>query len=558
MPARRSLGGTFQDLNRLREILQILAKYGFAFLVDQLNLGGYLPKRRRAKTRGEHGRSTPERVRHMLAELGPTFVKFGQALSTRPDLIPPAYVKELSKLQDRVPPVSFEQARKVLREELGQAPEKIFKQFTRKTLAAASVAQVHRAVTRDGRQVAVKVQRPGLKKTVDSDLEILRQLAHAWENFGGPELPRRPLELVEEFETLIRAELDFLNEARHQRRFRANFKDREGYIFPAIDLELSTPRCLVMEYRPGDKLDDLPDGVEAEERRRLARRLLEGYVVMALEDQFFHADPHPGNFLRDAEGNLVFLDAGQVGRLDNETVAAFTDMLMALVDRDTDAVVEAYLTLGTAEEALDRRQLKKEVGVFLEQYYDLPLEKIRFGDSLQALVQLSLKHRIQLPRDFVILAKTFLGAEGLARRLDPKLNLVATVQPAAKRILRRRYDPRHVAKELARGAKEMERFVVGLPRLLQELLDKLRRGRLKIEFQHEGLEDLQHSLERASNRLAFALIVAALIVGSSLLLFSRLEPLWGDVSILGLAGFMLAGVLGIWLIIGILRSGRLR
>jgi ubiquinone biosynthesis protein len=549
------LGSTFKDLNRLREVLQVLARHGFGFFIDRLHLTAILPVGLRPRPSAP-ARPASVRLRQMLETLGPVYVKFGQVLSMRTDLLPAEYITELSKLQDAVPPLPAAQLQAVLEAEFGAPLDRRFKRFDPEPIAAASIAQVHHAVTRDGKHVAVKVQRPGLKQVLDSDAEILRFLAGLWERFGGGDLPRRPVEFVDEFERLMRDELDFLVEARHLQHFAANFRTRKAYRFPRLHEDLTTPRCLTLEYVEGRKLTDLGK-TSVREKKRLAQTLIDGYILMALQDRFFHADPHPGNFLLDAQGRLVFLDLGQVGRLDRETVAAFTEMLLALVKQDTEGVADAYLQLSVQEESLDLRALRKDVTIFLEKYYALPVEKISFGRSLQDLISLALKYRLKLPEDFVTLAKTFLGAEGLARRLDPALNLVAAARPLAEKILRARYSPREAAAGLARQLGALRRFLFGLPDQLHELLTKLQQGRLKLEFEHRGLEDFQLHLERASNRFAFAVIVAALIIASSLLLFSHIGPAWGDFSILGLAGYLLAGVLGVWLIVGILRSGRL-
>ncbi|NTV51759.1 MAG: hypothetical protein HGA76_01915 [Candidatus Firestonebacteria bacterium] len=551
------MGTTFQDLNRLREILQVLVRHGFGFLIDQLQLSAYLPKRLRPKVAPLPKLSAPVRMRMMLESLGPVFIKFGQTLSMRPDMLPREYMIELVKLQDRVPPIPKAEVRGLLEEELGVSLEKAFKKFNLVPTAAASMAQVHWGLTPDGREVAVKIQRPGLKKIMDSDIEILRVLAKLWEKFSGQDMPRHPVEFVDEFERIMRDELDFMVEGRNLERLQRNFKDRPAYGFPRIDWERSTARCLTQDFIFGHKLTDLPANFPTRERKRLAQVLVDAYILMALEDHFFHADPHPGNLLFDTQKRLVFLDAGQVGRLDTETVSAFTDMLLALVAQDTDALVDAYLRLSTTEEKIDKRSMKKDVAVFLEQYYSLPVEKISFGQSLQDLIGISFKYGIQLPPDFVVLARTFFGAEGLARTLNPQLNLVEAVRPVAERIFRKRYDPRVMLKNFWRRLQGLERFSVNLPGQLHDLMQKLLQGHLKIEFQHEGLETLTHNLDRASNRLSFSMIVAALIIGSSLLLTANRGPIWNHLSILGLLGFLVAGLLGLWLIIAILRSGKI-
>jgi ubiquinone biosynthesis protein len=548
---------TIQDINRLGEILTILTKHGFGFVVERMNLASYLPAKPKKKTGRSAKLSTPTRLRLVLEELGPTFIKLGQALAMRPDMLPRAYIKSLSKLQDRVEPFAPTGAEKIVREELGQPLKKIFKSFNKTPFAAASIAQVHEARTIDNQHVVIKIQRPGLKRIVESDLEILKFMAQTWERVIGTKMPRKPTEFMGEFENVIREELDFLVEARHLERFKENFKNRPEYAFPAVYWHLSSKRCLTLQYIEGSNLLKAAKRLADDEKEQLAQLLFDAYIQMTLHDRFFHADPHAGNFIVNKDGILTMIDTGQVGRLDRETVEAFTDMLICLVDQDTDGIVDAYLRLGTADEAVDRRMLKRDTAIFLEQYYNVPVERLSFGKALQELAALSSKYSIQLPQDFVVLAKTFLGVEGLARQLNPELNIVDAARPEAERIIRRRYDPREIGKTLIKQAKEFERFLIGLPAQLQDLLIKLQHGNLKIEFEHKGLEQLLDSICRASNRLSFALIVAALIVGSSLLLFSKIGPSWYELSLLGLAGYLLAGFLGVLLIIAILRSGRL-
>jgi ubiquinone biosynthesis protein len=553
----RGLGGTIQDLNRLREILLVLARNGLGFFIDKLNLGAYLPARHRV-VKAAKTHLGPERVRLIMEELGPTFVKLGQVLSMRPDIIPEEYVAEFSKLQDQVPPFTEKKAEKVVEEELGGPLSQFFKSFDPEPVAAASLAQVHAAYTLKGQKVAVKVQRPGLKRIINSDIEILRFLARAWENVSSGDFPKRPVEFIDEFEAIMREELDFLAEARHLKHFKENFRNRPAYRFPNVFWDLSNSRCLTIEYIEGDRFTNLAELPLSEKKRHaLAQTLIDAFFLMILEDRFFQADPHAGNFILDREARIGFIDAGQVGRLDQETSGAFTDMLLALVNADTDSLVDAYLRLGTATEAVDRRRLKKDTELFLEQYYALPVERISFGKALQDLIKIAVRHRIQLPSEFVVMGKTFLGVEGLARQLNPKLNLVEAARPTAERILRKRYEPQNVVREFSHRFKLFKQFILGLPGQVQDLLSKLQLGRLKIEFEHMGLENLQHSLDRSSNRLSFSLIVAALIVGSSLILASQIGPTWQGISVLGLIGFLLAGLLGVWLIIAILRSGRM-
>ena len=550
------LNKKISDFKRFQEILLVLTRHGFGFIIDRFHFRKYLPKKIKLTVKKQK-LSTPERLRITLEELGPTFIKLGQLLSTRPDILPEEFLSELTKLQDRVPPFTKDKADQLLQKQLGKPLNKFFKHFEKEPIAAASISQVHKATTLKGEPVVVKIQRPGLKKIISTDIEILRFLAKTLEKINIEKFPQKPIDLVEEFENLMLEELDFKREAQHLVRFRNNFVKKYSCYFPKVYWNLSNTTYLTIEYIKGKKIPDFIQKAPATLKSKIANTFFDVYIKMVLADKFFHADAHAGNFLIDKENRLVFIDAGQVGRLDQETVNSFTDMLLALINNDTDTLVDAYLRLGMADESIKLRLLKKDISIFLEQYYDMEIAQISFGQALQDLVRLSLKHKFKLPSDFIILAKTFLGVEGLARKLDPKLNLIKVAGPKAEKIIAQRYSPHNLSKEFFRRLKELERFLGAFPRQLHEIMLKLQHGKLKIEFEHKGLEKLQRNLERASNRFSSSVIVGSLIMASSFLIVSRIGPLWKDFSILGLIGFLLAGVLGIWIIIAILRSGRM-
>ncbi|HKL77763.1 MAG TPA: AarF/UbiB family protein, partial [Gammaproteobacteria bacterium] len=420
-----------RQINRLREILAVLARYGFGELVEQLRLGRFMPSRGKKKGEGAKGLTTAERVRRVCEELGPSFVKIGQILSTRPDLLPPDWIEELSHLQGRLPNIPFESIEQELIAAWGEAGWRRLPRFDHEPLATASIAQVHRGVLPTGEEVAVKVRRPGIEEQVDIDLRILKRMAQLAADYL-PDLARHdPERIAEEFSRSFRAEMDLSAEGRNLDRFRENFRHRRDITFPAVFWEYSSERVLVtsfvtgpMALTPSAELDRL-----GYDRRALARTGSHAFLQMIIRDGFFHADPHPSNVIFAGPDQVCFIDCGMVGRLRPELREDILDLLLALIDRQSEEAVQAFLRIGRAPSDLDREDLLRHAEDFIERYHGLRLEHLQLGEILLDFVRLIREHHIALPPDLALLAKALITVEGLGQVLDPEFDMVSEAEP---------------------------------------------------------------------------------------------------------------------------------
>lgn len=554
------LGRTYRHVSRYREVLSILAKHGFGDLLHVLRLDrpveaglkGFLI--RPAPDAAER----PARVVLALQELGPTFVKAGQYLSTRADVLPPEYLRELSALQDRVPPFPAEEARRIVAEDLGRPVEELFARFEGRPLAAASIAQIHAAALRDGSEVVVKVQRPGIRRQVAVDLEIMAQLASLAERRLAEWRWRRPGRLVAEIARSLDRELDFALEAAHAERFARQFRDDPTVRVPRVHRGLSGPRVLTLERMRGVKAGD----VEALEREGLdprvaAERLGSHYLAMVFAHGFFHADPHPGNLLIQPGHVVAYLDFGMMGRLERSKREGLADALTAVAEREPAALARALLGLSERDAEPDARAFEDDVAELMDQYAYRPLLEWRLGRMLEQLFQLTSRHRVRVPPDLFLLVKTLTQLESLGRALDPSFDAVSIAAPYVRRIQEERLAPARLVGRLAAAGRETLDLLATAPAELRELLRQARRGRLLIEFEHKGLEPALSELDQISNRLAYAVLLGALVIGSALMVHAGLPPYWRGVPALGLGGFILSAIMGFWLLAAILRHGRL-
>ncbi|MEW6263408.1 MAG: AarF/ABC1/UbiB kinase family protein [Thermodesulfobacteriota bacterium] len=554
------IGRTYRQIERYTEILSVLIKFGFGDLVaglkveQYLNIGRqifFLPRKEKIETL-----TRAVRVRMVLEELGPTFIKLGQMLSTRPDLLPAEFLEELVKLQDDVAPFPFHEAQEIMAAELKRSPEKVFPRIETEPLAAASIAQVHRARLADGEEVVIKVQRPGIRRVVEVDLEILLHLATLVERHLEGWDVYRPTKVVEEFGQSLENEMDFSIEAANMERFAALYREDPNVYIPKVFREFTTPRVLTMEYVEGLRagaLDRLRQ--EGHDLRRIAdlgaRMVLEQTLVFG----FFHADPHPGNLMVLPGPAVCLLDMGMVGRLDRRTREDIVDLLLGLVERDPAAVVSALCRLTEWEEEPDRRALEREVSVFMDRHLNRPLKEMQLGGLLRQVFDAAIKFRLYLLPDLLLLIKALTTIEGLARRLDPGLDLVAKAEPFVKKVQAERYHPHRLAGDLWDYGKELLDILKEMPADLRGLLRLARNGKIKIEIEPLGWEHMRVTQDRTSNRLSFAIVLAGLIVGSSLVIQSGIPPTWHGIPVIGLAGYIVAGLMGFWLLITILRRG---
>jgi len=552
----------YKNINRLRQIVNILIKYGFDYFVKQLGLINLISKGEKIlklKPSKIAQLPLPIRIRLALEELGPTFVKLGQILSTRPDLIPQNYIIELQKLQDKVPPFAYAQVNQMIKRELGADILKIFKSFEQKPLAAASLGQVHQAILEDGNKAVVKVQRPDIEKVIETDLDILFDLARLTEKHIPASRLYDPVGIAEEFAKAIRLELDYGTEGRNAERFKKNFEGDETIYTPKIYWEFSSRRILTMELIKGIKINNLKELDKAGyDRKKIAENGAKAFMKQILIDGFFHADPHPGNMLVMKDGIIGFMDFGMMGRLDEEMREKGIDLFVAVLERNPNKIINEMLDLGIAsQEEIDTRSLKIDIKEMLDQYYDKPLKEIILGELISQLVEISIKYHIKMPAEFALLGKSLITIEGIGIELDPDFNLAEIAKPYAKNVILERKSPQRLFTKLLNDSSELYNLMILIPRQLSKTLKKMEKGIFKLEFQHRGLENLINALDKSANRLSYSLILAAIIVGSSLIMQTDKGPLFMGFPVIGVLGFLIAAILGLGLVIIILRSGKM-
>lgn len=493
--------------------------------------------------------SEAERLRHALEELGVTFIKFGQILSTRHDLVPEEYIKELARLQDNVPPFGYEGAKMVVEKEFGKKLDEMFLSFEPEPIAAASIGQVHRARLLGGEDVAVKVMRPGVEKQVDTDLAIMMSLARFAEKHIKESKFFNPVGFVEEFSRIIRHEIDYIHEAKNAERFYNNFAGSKTVKIPKIYWKYITRHVLTQEYSDGIKISDIAQ-IEASglDKRKITIDIANAYLKMIFEDGYYHADPHPGNILVTREGIIVFLDFGMAGYVDPELRESLVNLVIAIQRNDVGFLIEALTEMGLIVDGGESPAFRIKLEELINQYYSISskfIDPVRF---LSDLIDILIKGRGKVPSNLMLLSKTLVIRDEIARKIDPEHNFAELVEPYVKKMIQERTGPSYIIKESARAAWDFARLIKALPRRVNNILVKAEKGTMKFDLEHRGFEALVEELDVTSNRVSFSLIISALIVGSSIIITT--------VPLLGIFGFFLAGILGFGLVISILRSGK--
>ncbi|MBT1073359.1 ABC1 kinase family protein [Pelotalea chapellei] len=553
--------GNIRNLKRYLNIVRVLSSYGFDQVFVMLGLSEIVERSRRFLKRDAsilERFTAAERLRMALEELGPTFIKLGQILSTRSDVIPRAFVLEFEKLQDSVPCFSFEAVKKQIEYELGGPTGNFFSSIEPDALAAASIAQVHRAYLLTGEVVAIKVRRPGVVELVESDISALMGLARLAEKHIPSSDLYDPVGLVREFTRSIRREMDFTREGHTIEKFKSNLLDFKGMYFPKVYWEASARGVLTMEYIDGIKVSDL-DALDCAsyDRQLLAHRGADVFLEMVLKHGFFHGDPHPGNVLIMPGNVICLLDYGIVGRLDEELKNFLSDILFAIVGRNMDEVVSLLFHAGDVPDSLNTRALKHDLFNFIDGYYEIPLKDVEVGRMLQEFIDLISHYNIRIQPDLMLLTKALVVIEGMGRNLDPNFNMVEHLRPYMERAVRQKYSPGKISKDINSIFSSYVSLARNLPRDLKEIINRINRNKFKIDVEHRGFDRLLNDFDRSMNRLSSSLILSALIIGSSIIMQTDKGPQLLGFPVLAFMGYTVAGVIGLWLVYAIIRSGRL-
>jgi ubiquinone biosynthesis protein len=556
------LGRTYRHLARYRQILSVLLTHGFGNLLERLKIDQYIEVGLQVLTHrqpvAEERLSGAERLRLVLEELGPTYVKLGQVLSTRPDLVPVELVTELARLQDQVPPFAFADVQRIIAQELGGPVTSRFADIDETPLASASIGQVHRATLTDGAAVAVKVQRPGIERLIEVDLEIMLHLATLVQRHVEELALHQPVKIVEEFARTLEKELDYTIEAASMERVARHFFGDATLYVPKVHHAASSRRVLTTEYVEGIKVSQL-EALDAAglDRRLICRRGADILLRQIFDHGFFHADPHPGNIFVLPDNVICLVDFGMTGTVERAMREKFVELVDAVVRRDEVGTARAFLRLTEWDEEPEPGALERDTADFLDRHLYKPLKEIQIGRLLHHLLDLAARHRLRIAPDTFLMLKALSTVEGVARALDPEFDMIAACAPFIRQTLLARFSPQRLSEELGLFAADVAEFARQFPRDLGEIARRVRQQRLALRVELLGLDAVLASNDRSSNRVAFAIVIAALVIGSALIVIAEIPPLVYGISLIGFIGFLAAAIMGIWLLAAIVRQGRL-
>jgi ubiquinone biosynthesis protein len=553
------------EIARVRHIIEVLIRNGLGFMVEQLALERFVPRflrRRRVRADQAVGRaSVPERLRHTLEELGATYIKLGQLLSGRADLLPRPYIEELAKLLDAAPPVPAQEIREAIEQELGAPVDEIFAYFGDAPIASASIGQVHRASLADGQEVVIKVQRPGMEATVEADLDLLLRQARFLEKRSETMRDYNLAAIAQELAHSLREELDYKIEARNAERLRLNLEADPRFVVPHVYWSLTSRRVITLEYLDGIQFNQIDRLREAGyDLSWVARTALEAYLQQIFTDGFYHADPHPAN-LMVVDNKIGFVDFGNAGYLTPGQKELLGDMFLHLLDQDAGGVARTVVKMGATRGRPSLEAMERDLQRLLMRYWGISLEDIRIGEMLAEIFTTAFRHKVYLPSDLALLARTLITLEGTGLALDPEFVVVDAVQPFAEQLVRERLSPLLTGKRALRSLRQAADLAQALPRRVDDLWDQLEEGEITLGVDLRRLELIITKLNSMVNRLAFAVLVAALIMGSALILNGGKDS-W-RLPILGLGipvaqiAFLLAAGTAAWLLISMIRSRNL-
>ncbi len=561
-PLLTSIQTNIRSIQRYRQILAVLLKYGFGNLLREVRAGMFFKLKQiflHKKIPAHIEKiSYQQRIRMICEELGPTFIKFGQSLSMHPELIPLKLAKELEKLQDDVKPLPFPEMEHIIKKELNAEISDKFSEFNTTPIASASIAQVYLAKTVDGHKVAVKVQRPNIRKTIDTDISILYNLASILNRYAN-NLAIVDFEgLVGEFDKTIHKELDFKREARNVEIFRQNFKDYPKIYIPKVYWQLSTDKMLIMEHIDGIKISDVEKLREAGlDTREIAINGADIIFKQIFEFGFFHADLHAGNIFVMPDNIIALIDFGMMGRIDERMRSLLGNLVISAVNRDIDYTIRTLSQIVSFDESVDIKSLRLDILDFMDQYLGVSLEKIEISKVIEESLNVARRYRMKLPSELSYLGKALGMAESLAFLLYLEFDFMEQIKPYVSHLVYKRVSIKRYLSNTSVLLEDISSLLKELPSSIEHIIDKTKKGKLKLLLEHQELPRFISELDKASNRLSISLIIAAIIVGSSLVMRVHSPPFILDYPAIGIIGYILSTILGIWLVIAIIRSGKL-
>ncbi|MEK6984055.1 MAG: AarF/ABC1/UbiB kinase family protein [Nanoarchaeota archaeon] len=546
-----------RDIRRFNQILLVLFEEGFEFLLSKINLNRYIPltKRLRAKLKRDDNLKTEVRLRRTLERLGPTFIKFGQVLSVRPDLVPKEYSKELEKLQDKVPPFPFSDVKSIIERDFGKKIEHIFLHFEKNPIASASISQVHKAVLKNGNKVAVKVQRPDVKRIMETDIEIMYYFATLLETHVEKIGRFKPVKILDEFKEWTEKELDFRLEARNANRFAQNFKGSQTVHIPRVYDELTSERVLTLEFIDGIQLHD----INTVKKRKLnfdeiIKNSFNAVMTQVFVHGIFHADPHPGNILILKNNAIAFVDFGIVGYFSEHLKNKCIDLLYGIIEQDEESIMETLIGMGMESYNLDYEQFKSDIGFIVQPLQSSSIKDIKISIVLEEILDIALRHKLKVPASFVLFGKTVITLEGIAIEYDPKFKISEATKPFIDKIMARRTNPLYVWKNLLYNINRYKKFAEEFPAKAERALDRIQRGRIKVDIEDTDIKKLSLEIDRSSNRVAYGLLIAALLITSALLIQVDIGPSILGIPFLSFFSGFFASLLAFILFVSIVRE----
>jgi ubiquinone biosynthesis protein len=543
-----------RDIDRFKEILIVLFEEGFDYILARTELRHHIPVSKRFRSR--NGKFNPEAsLRRTLERLGPTFIKLGQILSVRPDLIPKSYCKELEKLQDNVEPHSYSEIKAIIEAEFGKKIDHIFKYFDKKPIASASISQVHKAALKTGEKVAVKIQGPGVKQLMETDIEIMAYFANILENKVEKLKKFRPNKIVSEFKEWTEKELDFRRESRNAKRISNNFKGSTTVHIPRIHDDYSTQRVLTLEFIDGIELNNVNEIKRKKlDFNKIIKNGFDAIVTQVFVHGVFHADPHPGNILVLKDSSIAFIDFGIVGYFDHKLKEKSVDLLYGIVEQDEELIMDTLLSMGMKSKITDYEQLKSDIGFIIQPLQNSSLKDLKVSLVLEEIIDLGLRHNIQIPTAFVLFGKTIVTLEGVTLEYDPNFKIIDSIKPFIEKIMIKRLSPLYIVKNAIHGAQRYKRFAEDFPDKAERALDRIEKGTFKVDVEDTDINKLALELDRSSNRVAYGLLIAALLITSAILMNLDKGPLIFEIPILSFIAFLFASFLIMILFISILRE----